>query len=61
MFEGTFPLMAQLDVHPTVDQETVGLTPTGLQDSFREIWSWNTFTVILSLPLIQEGQLSVTG
>ena len=29
--------------------------------SFVEIWSWNGYTTILSLPQIQEGQLSVTG
>ena len=28
---------------------------------FRGDWSWNIFYVILSLPLIQEGQLSVSG
>ena len=28
---------------------------------FRGDWSWNSSTVILSLPLIQEGQLSVSG
>ena len=53
-------LMAQLDMHPTDDQEVVGLIPTGLASlSWRfdhEIFS----TVILSLLLIQE-KLSVSG
>ena len=52
----------QLDARPTDDQEVVGLTPRrdGNILSWRfdhEIFS----TVILSLPLIQEGQLSVSG
>ena len=52
----------QLDARPTGDQEVVGLTPRrdGNILSWRfdhEIFS----TVILSLPLIQEGQLSVSG
>ena len=54
-------LLAQLDVHPTGDQEVVGLTPwIGNILSWRfdhEIFS----IVILSLPLIQEGQLSISG
>ena len=53
--------VAQLDARPTGDQEVAGSTPLGRQHSFvendHEIFS----TVILSLPLIQEGQLSVTG
>ena len=53
-------LMAQLDAPPTGDQEVAGSTPAG-SATFVEIWSWNIFTVILSLPLIQEGQLSVSG
>ena len=40
--------------NPTGDQEVAGLTPTGLATFFHhEIFS----IVILSLPLIQEGQL----
>ena len=36
--------------------------PTRSATFFRGDWSWNIFsTVILSLPLIQEGQLSVSG
>ena len=34
---------------------------TSGKTSFIEIWSWKISTTILSLPLIQEGQLSVTG
>ena len=52
--------MAQLDAHATGDQEVAGLIPDGYATFFRgdhEIFS----TVILSLPLIQEGQLSVSG
>ena len=52
--------MAQLDAHPTGDQEVVGSTLAVLATFFRgdhEIFS----TVILSFPLIQEGQLSVSG
>ena len=44
--------MAQLDACLTGDQEV-----TGSMEIDREIFS----TVILSLPLIQEGQLSVSG
>ena len=51
--------MAQLDVHPTGGQAVAGLTPAVRQHSFvdHEIFSM----VILSLLLIQEGQLSVSG
>ena len=45
---------------PTGDQEVVGSTPTEVGN----ILSWRLIifsTVILSLPLIQEGQLSVSG
>ena len=45
----------------TGDQEVAGSTPAAVG----YILSWrligNIFTVILSLPLIQEGQLSVSG
>ena len=47
-------------MHLTGDQEVAGSTPVGniLSKRFdHEIFS----TVILSLPLIQEGQLSVSG
>ena len=53
--------MAQLDACPTRDQEVVGLTPLGRQNSFMEIDHEIFSTVILSLLLIQEGQLSVSG
>ena len=50
--------MAHFDEHPTGDQEVVGSTSAGSATFFRgddhEIFS----TVILSLPLIQEEQLS---
>ena len=51
--------MAQLDACPTGDQKAAGLTPAGSATFFcgdfdHEIVS----TVILSLPLIQERQLS---
>ena len=55
--------MAQLDARPIGDQEIAGSTPDGSASFFRgdlpdhEIFS----TVIFSLPLIQEGQLSVSG
>ena len=50
--------VAQLDAHSTGDQEVADLTPAGSETFFpgdHEIFSM----VILSLPLIQEGQLSV--
>ena len=52
-------MVAQLDVCPTDDQEVVGSIQVGPATFFHdhEIFS----TVILSLPLIQEGQLSVSG
>ena len=53
--------MAQLDARPTGDQEVAGSTPPGRQHSFVEIDREIFSTVILSLPLIQEGQLSVSG
>ena len=48
--------------HPTGDQEVAGSNPRrGRQHSFVEINHEIFSTVILSLPLIQEGQLSVSG
>ena len=44
--------MAQLDVHPTGDQEVANLTPAGRQHSFVEICHEIVSAVILSLPLI---------
>ena len=47
---------------PNGDQEITGSIPArGWQHSFAEIDHEIFFTVILSLPLIQEGQLSVSG
>ena len=47
---------------PTGDQEVAGSTPAEVGNilSWRLIMKY-IFTVILSLPLIQEGQLSVSG
>ena len=55
--------MAQSDARPTRDQEVAGSIPPGPAPFFlgleinHEIFS----TAILSLPLIQERQLSVSG
>ena len=50
--------VAQLDARPTADKEIPGSTQA--EDS--NILLWLIFSmVILSLPLIQEGQLSVSG
>ena len=53
--------MAQSDARPTGDQEVAGSIPAGSGN----ILSWRlimgTAFVILSLPLIQEGQLSVSS
>ena len=55
-------LVAQLDAHPTGDQEVAGSTPArGRQHFFVEIDHELFSTAILFLPLIQEGQLSVSG
>ena len=49
-------------MHPTGDQEVVGLTPVGAGNILLWRFGHKIFsTVILSLPLIQEGQLSVSG
>ena len=55
--------VAQLDVRLTGDQEVVGSTPhpRGWQHSSVEIDHEIFSTVILSLALIQEGQLSVSA
>ena len=53
--------VAQLDACPTGDQEVVSDPRRGRQHSFVEIDHEIFSTVILSLPLIQEGQLSVSG
>ena len=49
--------MFQLDARPTADQGITGLTLAGSQHSRRLMFSM----AILSLPLIPEGQLSVSG
>ena len=54
-------LVDQLNARPTGDQEVAGLTPAGRQHSFVEIDDEIFSTVILSLLLIQKGQLSVSG
>ena len=53
--------MAQLEPHPTGDQEIAGSTPAELATSIMEIDHEIFSTAILSLPLIQEEQLSVPG
>ena len=53
--------MALLDARPTGDQEVAGSTPAGLATFFVEIDHEIFSTAILSLPLIQERQLSVSG
>ena len=49
------------DARPTGDQKVAGSTPLGQHHSFVEIEHEIFSTVILSLPLIKEGQLSVSG
>ena len=53
--------MAQLDARPTGDQEVAGSTPAGSATFFCGDLIMKFSTVILSLPLIPEGQLSVSG
>ena len=54
--------MAQLDANPTGDQVVEGRIPAREQQhSFVEIEHGIFSTAILSLPQIQEGQLSVSG
>ena len=60
-FLDTLALVAQLDARPTGDQEVVGSTPAGLATFFREIDHEIFSAAILSLPLIQEEHLSVSG
>ena len=52
--------VVQLDARPTGDHEVAGSIP-GRQHSFVEIGLEIFSTIIRSLPLIQEGQLSVPG
>ena len=57
--------MAQLDARSTGDQEVAGLTLAGSATYFRgDLWRFDHkifCMAILSLPLIQEEQLSVSG
>ena len=54
--------MAQSDVCPTGDQEVAGSVPARSSNiSFVEMDHEMFSTIIVSLPLIQEGQLSVSG
>ena len=53
--------MTQLHARPTGDQEVAGSTPAGLATFFCGDLIMNFFTVIPSLPLIQEGQLPISG
>ena len=54
--------MAPLDARPTGDQEVAGSTPAEVSNILSWRFNHEIFsTVILSLPLIQEGQLSVSG
>ena len=54
--------MAQLDARPTGDQEVAGSIPAEVGHILSlEIDHEILSTVIFSLPLIQEGQLSVSG
>ena len=53
--------MAQLDARPTGDQEIAGSTTAGLATFFEEIDHKVFSAYLLSLQLIQEGQLSVSG
>ena len=53
--------MAQLGARPIGDQDVASLTLPGRQHSFVHIDHGLFSTFILSLPLIQEGQLSVSN
>ena len=54
--------VVQLDARPTREQEVAGSTPAELGNILSWRFDHEIFsTVILSLPLIQEGQLSVSG
>ena len=53
--------VTQLDARPTADQEVAGRPPPGRQHSFMEIDHEIFSTVILSLQLIHEGLLLVSG
>ena len=54
--------VAQSDARPTGDQEVMGLIPANIQQlSFVEIGHEIFSVVVLSVPLIQEGQLLFYG
>ena len=54
--------MAQLDARPTGDQDVAGSTSAEVGNILLWRFDHEIFsTAILSLPLIQEGQLSVSG
>ena len=54
--------LAQLDARPTGDQEVAGSTPAEVGNILLWRFEHEIFSmVILSHPLIQEGQLSVSG
>ena len=55
-------LVAQLDALPTGDQEVAGSTTAKVGNILLWRFDHEIFsTFVLSLPLIQEGQLSVSG
>ena len=53
--------LGDLDARPTGDQEVAGLTPARSATFFQGDLIMKYFLVILSLRLIQEEQLSVSG
>ena len=54
--------VAQLDAHLTCDQEVAGSTPRQVGNILSWRFDHEIFSqVIISLPLIQEGQLPVSG
>ena len=54
--------VAPLDARPTEDQEVAGSTPAEVGNILSWSFDHEIFsTIILSLPLIQDGQLSIIG
>ena len=53
--------LSGLDACPTGDQEVAGLTSAEVCNILLQRLIMKYFLVILSLPLIQEGQLSISG
>ena len=53
--------VAQLDARPTRDQEVAGSTTAEIGNILSRRLIMRFSSVILSLPLILEGQLSVSG